>query len=193
MELLNLEQIIQNLNSKEQLTDLVNFDSKYYECIRLLPDVGLVMHKHAIKEAKSKTRLSNQTSQYLFNRVNYNNRSFNKRESVNQNLSNANAENEGANAKKKTLSLYEQLRPVLSSIEISKFNTHQVEFDFSLKGVLFESSLYVCVYDDIPFNLFNLQSKNYSDGFRKIQNYFFQNVDETFRKLDEQKDQSVQK
>ncbi|CAF0823180.1 unnamed protein product [Brachionus calyciflorus] len=188
IEVNNLNQIIDNLAFKDNLMSIIQFDSKYYESIRLLPDLGLVLLKHSIKELKnSKSRLSNPTSQYLFNRVNYNNRSMHKRELVNQsNINNANIESEGV--KKKSLSLYEQLRPVVNSIDISRFYLNQVEFDFSLRGVLLESSLFVCVYDDIPINLFNLQDKNCVDGSRKIQSYFFQNVDETFKKLDEFKE-----
>ena len=56
-----------------------------------------------------------------------------------------------------------------------------VGFRFSLRAILFESSLYVTVYEDIPLNLLN-KSGNLK-SIEKIQNFFFSNFDEHLKKL----------
>ncbi|RNA15440.1 hypothetical protein BpHYR1_032625, partial [Brachionus plicatilis] len=181
---------IEDSELKEMLDKILDFEDKFYDCIRLVPDLNVILCKHLLKELGKKSTLVNPVSQCLLNRVNYQTKSHGRKDTQNQLSGNLTSDSEGLPIKKKNvpISLYEQLRPVLSSIDVSRYSLNQVDFKFSLKGILIESSLFVCVYDDIPFNLFN---SNSDDGFKKIQQYFFHNVDETFRKIDDSKDNTL--
>lgn len=87
------------------------------------------------------------------------------------------------------MSLSDQLRPVLNCIDLNRFYLNTVDFDFSLRGVLFESTLYVCVYEDIPFNLFNRScTKQETNCVKKLQTYFFKNIEENFKKIEDNQD-----
>ncbi len=69
-----------------------------------------------------------------------------------------------------------------------------INFQFSLRGILFESSLYMNVFEDIPLNLFSSNNscssqKNNINPYEissiiKIQKLFFANIDENFKKSD---------
>lgn len=174
---------------KDMLSKILNFEDKFFDCIRLVPDLSLILQKYFIKDLDKKSTLVNPVYQ-LLNRVSYHAKSQTKKNLFNQHSGNFNSDSQCGPPKKKNaqISLHEQLRPVLSSIDVSRFNLNQINFNFSLKGILIESSLFVCVYDDIPFNLLN---SNFDDGFKQIKQYFFQNVDDTFRKIDDSKDNSL--
>lgn len=187
-----LSVVIENEEIKDMLKKILSFEDKFYDCIRLVPDLNVILYKHLLKELGKKSTLINPITQCLINRVGYQSKLNGKKDTkgMNQLCGTLATGSESFVAKKKnlTISLYEQLRPVLSAIDVSRFSLNQVNFNFSLKGILIESSLFVCVYDDIPFNLFN---SNFDDGFKKIQQYFFKNADETFRKIDDSKDNSL--
>lgn len=187
-----LSVVIENEEIKDILNKILDFEDKFYDCIRLVPDLNIILNKHLLKELGKKSSLINPISQCLINRVSYQSKLNGRKDTkgINQLGGNLASDSEGFVTKKKylSISLYDQLRPILNSIDVSRFNLNQVDFNFSLKGILIESSLFVCVYDDIPFNLFN---SNFDDGFKKIQQYFFKNADDTFRKIDDSKDNSL--
>ena len=84
-----------------------------------------------------------------------------RRSSIESKEKNKNAEdfklNEAA-SKKTVLALHDQLRPVLDCID-ANCALIDVDFRFTLRGILLESSLYVCVFEDVPFTLFNQTNK----------------------------------
>jgi hypothetical protein len=102
------------------------------------------------------------------------------------------------NKKHHQINLCDQLKSLLDSDELIFLNSNNktkniltIDFDFTLRGILHESILYLCVFEDIPLNIFNhnlsSSSKLFSnerDFFSKMQNSFFKNIDEEFKKLD---------
>jgi hypothetical protein len=61
--------------------------------------------------------------------------------------------------KNASIALHDQLRPVLDCIDVN-CSLIDVEFQFTFRGILLESSLYVCVFEDVPLNLFSLTNKS---------------------------------
>jgi len=103
-----------------------------------------------------------------------------------------NPNKETAAKKKKTdmITLTEQIKPVLDGLTVLHLPV-TVDFQFSLRSVLFESCLFVNVFDDVPLHLFRNKatSMTRTNAFemvsvKKIQSLFFSNVEEHFRNLD---------
>jgi len=91
--------------------------------------------------------------------------------------------------KTETLGLQDQLRPLLNSLDIWHKSSFNVDFDFTLRGVLLESALYVVVFEDIPFNLWSCQGSKSSGAtnlasIKKIQQFFLSSINENFRCFD---------
>lgn len=93
--------------------------------------------------------------------------------------------------KPEILGLQEQLRPLLNSLDIWSKPHINIDFDFTLRGILLESALYVVVFEDIPFNLWSTTNKQASTStaahlaaVKKIQQYFLASINEQFKHLD---------
>lgn len=96
----------------------------------------------------------------------------------------------------KPLNLKDKLRPILNCIDISlnsgsiqpplSANQMLVNFELSLHSILFESSVYLCSFEDIPTNLFaNDQNSQEAKFLKHTQDLFFKNIDEELKKLDD--------
>lgn len=102
------------------------------------------------------------------------------------------------NKKKKqdSIALVDQLKPVLESLKDMHLPI-TVDFQFTLRGILLESTLFVNVFEDVPLSLFknnfnknsvsscSRATSNYEiNSIKQIQNLFFMNIDEHLKKLD---------
>jgi hypothetical protein len=114
-----------------------------------------------------------------------------------------------ASAAKKQKTLSDQLKPVLNCVEsvfyaptattnssqplscsssLASASNLKINFDFTLRGIMFESVLYLCVFEDIPFSLFKSSSSTTEDLFmRQMQSLFCKSIDEEFKKMDDLK------
>lgn len=91
--------------------------------------------------------------------------------------------------KPELLGLQEQLRPLLNSLDIWPKSSLTIDFDFTLRGLLLESALYVVVFEDIPFNLWSGQQgrscgASNLTAIKKIQQFFMASINESFRSFD---------
>jgi len=99
--------------------------------------------------------------------------------------------------KSDSILLHDQIKPVLNSIfhlpvsqNVSR-DIMNINFQFSLRSILFESTLFVSVFEDVPFNLFNsatCASKKLSiqetNSIHKIQTLFFSKINDNLKKND---------
>ena len=99
--------------------------------------------------------------------------------------------------KSDSILLHDQIRPVLNSIFHLPVNQNvprdlmHINFQFSLRGILFESTLFMSVFEDVPVNLFNsatCASKKLStqetNSIYKIQKLFFSKINDNLKKND---------
>ena len=205
--LLNTNQPI----SSEALSNIYDYNASYFDCIRILPDLNTIPKNSISKHAKN-NKMSSVRSTYLHNRIKLNKITLRQSKSIactrpemENNKSNQEDKfnsfdkqsklydsKEQLLKKKKNeiISLHEQLRPVLDCVETHGSSLIDVDFRFTLRGVLLESSLYVCVFEDVPLTLFNqsVKSQVYNENemlsIKNIQNLFFKNIDELFKKHD---------
>jgi hypothetical protein len=180
-----------NQNMNEYLFDF-NFDSNYLDSIRILPDLSVLAFK-SLNKLSQVSEHSSTPSQlhnpiYGFNRL-----CQVKCESPSSSLSldseKSTANKEHSNSKKRktqNLSLSDQLKNVLDCIETSS-ESLTIDFSFSLRSILLNSSLYVCVFEDIPLNLFNkhqnvcsAQRESDMSSIQKVHEYFFECINEQF-------------
>jgi len=165
-----------------------NYNINFFDSIRLLPDLRLLPKK----VVKIELCESHKSSRRILERPITRGKLYNKLSARNTLVLPNNPTKETLPKKKKTdvITLTEQLKPVLDSItELHLPIT--VDFQFSLRGILFESNLFVSVFEDVPLHLFRsrMASSMRSNAFemtsvRKIQSLFFANIEEHFRSLD---------
>jgi len=165
-----------------------NYNINFFDSIRLLPDLRLLPKK----VVKIDLCESHKSSRRILERPITRGKLYNKLSARNTLVLPNNPTKETVPKKKKTdvITLTEQLKPVLDSItELHLPIT--VDFQFSLRGILFESNLFVSVFEDVPLHLFRsrMASSMRSNAFemtsvKKIQSLFFANIEEHFRSLD---------
>ena len=180
--------------STPSLLNVYDYNTNYFDCIRVLPDLNIIPKNTLVKLSKN-SKSSSVRSTYLYNRIKFNkmpvrqsknstsrndsdkikrlfsedislkvDSSSQKRRSsieVKDKKSTDAAQEMSLRKSKKseTISLHEQLRPVLDCID-SNSALIDVNFQFTLRGILLESSLYVCVFEDVPLTLFNQSVKS---------------------------------
>jgi len=190
----------QYFHSASNLINIYEYDSNYFDSIRILPDLNIIP-KNSLVKLNNNSKMSSVRSTYLINRIKFNknlnrktkpgnlakqeNEKFKRLFSEDNSLkfennqkrrSSIESKDKGkhfessymskeANSSSKkveksaAISLHDQLRPVLDCID-TNCSLVDVNFQFTLRGILLESSLYVCVFEDVPLNLFNQTSKS---------------------------------
>jgi hypothetical protein len=190
----------QYFHSASNLINIYEYDSNYFDSIRILPDLNIIP-KTSLVKLNNNNKMSSVRSTYLINRIKFNknlnrktkpgnlskqeNEKFKRlfsednslkfennqkrRSSIEskdkgKNFENSYTNKEANSSSKKVeksaaISLHDQLRPVLDCID-TNCSLVDVNFQFTLRGILLESSLYVCVFEDVPLNLFNQSSKS---------------------------------
>jgi len=217
----NNEEVYSNNNNNMIETSFIKvaqLNSNFYDSIRILPDLNLIS-----KSLQSTGNTVQQQNQYQ-SRLNSVGEipsattNFLKRIKLQQNISsltsptvftdssskqsNNEINEDGTSLRKKksdSILLHEQLKPVLNNpiflpAKVVPRDLIDINFQFSLRGILFESSLYMNVFEDIPLNLFSSNNscssqKNNINPYEissiiKIQKLFFANIDENFKKSD---------
>ena len=172
----------QYFHSTSNLINIYEYDCNYFESIRILPDLNIIPKSSLVKLNKNNI-MSSVRSTYLINRIKFNknlNRQIKpnnlfkqennqkRRSSIESKDKSKQFENsqmkESVSSSKKaeknsSIALHDQLRPVLDCID-ANCSLIDVDFQFTLRGILLESSLYVCVFEDVPLNLFSLTNKS---------------------------------
>ena len=193
---------INNLYLKDSCTEDItsniynnNYNTGFFDSIRILPDLKLLprkLHKSELNDTHCANHriLEKPIGQSKLLKVQIKN--------VSSTLPNNQNTKEQTHKKKKqdTIVLSDQLKPVLDSLKDLNLPI-TVDFQFTLRGILLESALFVNVFEDVPLSLFkNNMTKNATSNYSKttssyeinsikqIQNLFFMNIDEHLKKLD---------
>ena len=198
--------------SQETATKILNYNPNFYESIRMLPDLNLITKSlQSLVNNQSISRLNSEAPSSLTGPTNLLNRiriekqqpqtesdsSFKGKSPASNKLchssSNEQDTKETAVIKKKksdSVLLHEQLKPVLNNLFSVSVNSTiprdliSINFQFSLRSILFESSMFMSVFEDVPLNLFSNGIKSTNESIYKIQKLFFANIDENFKKND---------
>lgn len=182
-----------------------NYNTNFYESIRILPDLKLLPKKTVRSELSEKLSANRRILEKPIGRGKL---SVKLQPKQKLNLPNVPTKESNSSKKKKSdiILLSDQLKPVLDCLTDLRLPIN-IDFQFNLRGILFESALFVNVFEDIPVNLFksNLLRNNSTaslsgqakpgannsafsqaemGSIRKIQKLFFANIDEHLRKMD---------
>lgn len=182
-----------------------NYNTNFYESIRILPDLKLLPKKKVRSELSEKLSASRRILEKPIGRGKL---SVKLQPKQKLNLPNVPTKESNSNKKKRSdaILLSDQLKPVLDCLTDLRLPIN-IDFQFNLRGILFESALFVNVFEDIPVNLFksNLPRNNSTaslfsqaksgvnnsafsqaemGSIRKIQKLFLANIDEHLRKMD---------
>ena len=200
------------------LNSIDSFNTSFYESIRILPDLSLIPKKQIAKSELVENHQPANLHRPILNEKPFSGRGrflLKTQAKMSSQLQTNAAPKEttaGSQKKKKpdSIALCEQLKPVLDLMSDLRLPV-TVNFQFNMRGVLFESALYINVFEDVPLSLFrnNLGNKASAAGFsqfhnqhsnqhhphiklnanelssiQKIQQFFFMNIDEHLKKLD---------
>ncbi len=181
-----------------------NYIPNFYESIRILPDLKLLPKKTVRSELSEKQSANRRVLEKPIGRGKL---SVKFQPKTSLNLPNVSTKDSSSKKKKSdVILLSDQLKPVLDCLTDLRLPVN-VDFQFNLRGILFESALFVNVFEDIPLNLFknnllrnnstaslsghskpgggnSLFSQSEMGSIKKIQKLFFANIDDHLRKMD---------
>ena len=161
------------------LSSIDSFNTSFYESIRILPDLSLIPKKQMPKSELVENHQPANLHRPILNEKPFSGRGrvLLKTQAKMSHVQTSAAPKEtaaGSQKKKKpdSIALCEQLKPVLDLVSDLRLPV-TVNFQFNMRGVLFESALYINVFEDVPLSLFrnNTGNKASAAGFTQFHSH----------------------